>query len=46
MSTHSEDLQRAYMFARNWAKARGAQELTPEHVLWVCCWMLKAPPKK
>ena len=33
MSTHSEDLQRAYMFARNWAKARGAQELTPEHVL-------------
>ena len=33
MSTYSEDLQRAYMFARNWAKARGAQELTSEHLL-------------
>ncbi|KAA3647976.1 MAG: hypothetical protein DWQ07_03015 [Chloroflexi bacterium] len=33
MSNQSKDLQRAYMFAHNWAKARGAEHLTPEYLL-------------
>ena len=33
MSKRSEDLHRAYRFAHNWAKARGAEQLTPDHLL-------------
>ena len=33
MSKYSEDLQRAHMFGHNWAKARGAEYLTPDHLM-------------